>query len=78
MLKEDPKAGKFISGDVLKIIPDATLYDFGIIMSRVHIAGCEGEECGDFFFATLYNDDVMPVELRRAHEGNGVAVYGGV
>ena len=107
-----------IPGKGLRIIPDATLYDFGVLTSRVHMAWmrrvggrlgmsyrysvemvyntfpwpepgvkgrariegaaqgildarAESEGCS---FAAMYDDTVMPVELRRAHERNDEAV----
>ena len=103
---------------LLQIIPDATLYDFGVLTSRVHM-GWMRRVCGrlksDYrysstvvynpfiwpspipkqrakiettaqkildarannpgnSFAALYNDNVMPLDLRRAHEANDAAV----
>lgn len=107
-----------IPGDGLHIITDATLYDFGVLTSRVHMAWMRCV-CGrlemryrysgdmvyntfawpepsvsqrskiesaaqeilnaralypDTSFAGLYDDTLMPVELRRAHERNDRAV----
>ena len=107
-----------IPGNKLQIIPGATLYDFGVLTSRVHMAWmrrvggrlksdysysvemvyntfpwpesvagarariegtaqgildarAESEGCS---FAAMYDDTVMPVELRRAHERNDAEV----
>ncbi len=107
-----------IPGDGLHIIPDATLYDFGVQTSRVHMAWTR-RVCGrlksdysysntvvyntfawptpspkqraeiektaqgildaralypDSSFAALYDDTLMPKELRCAHERNDRAV----
>lgn len=107
-----------IPGNALHIIPCATLYDFGVLTSRVHMAWVR-RVCGrlksDYryssdmvyntfswpnptesqrkkiesaaqeildarslypsaSFAGLYDDSLMPVELRRAHERNDRAV----
>ncbi|MBQ7594355.1 MAG: class I SAM-dependent DNA methyltransferase [Synergistaceae bacterium] len=110
--------GSVIPGDGLRIIPDATLYDFGVLTSRVHMGWMRRvsgrlksdysysntvvynpfpwpsptpkqrakiEACAQKIldarannpgnsFAALYNDNVMPVDLRRAHEANDAAV----
>lgn len=107
-----------IPGDQLRIIPDATLYHFGVLTSRVHMAWVRRvsgrfelrysysntivyntfawpspspkqrekiEQTAreildaravypDTSFAGLYNDTLMPPELRRAHERNDRAV----
>ena len=107
-----------IPGDKLFIIPDATLYDFGILTSRIHmawvrmVAGRLGtgysysntivyntfawpsptpkqrakiESSAQAIldarakhpgtsFAGLYNDMLMPPELRKAHQQNDAAV----
>ena len=107
-----------IPGDGLHIIPGATLYHFGVLTSRVHMAWVRrvcgrlemryrysGEMVYNTFawpsptesqrakiestaqeildarslypsssFAGLYDDSLMPVELRRAHERNDRAV----
>lgn len=107
-----------IPGDSLRIIPGATLYDFGVLTSRVHMAWMRyvgGRLKSDYSysvemvyntfawpepsvsqrskiestaqeilnaralypdtsFAGLYDDTLMPVELRRAHERNDRAV----
>ena len=107
-----------IPGNKLHIIPDATLYDFGVLTSRVHMAWMR-HVCGrlksdysysntivyntfawpepspkqraeiektaqeildarslypDSSFAAMYDDALMPPELRRAHEHNDRAV----
>ncbi len=107
-----------IPGDSLHIIPGATLYHFGVLTSRVHMAWVR-RVCGRLemryryantivyntfawpsptesqrakiestaqeildarslypssSFAGLYDDSLMPVELRRAHERNDRAV----
>ncbi|MBQ7578056.1 MAG: hypothetical protein IJT21_07325 [Synergistaceae bacterium] len=109
-----------IPGNKLLIIPGATLYDFGILTSRVHMAWMR-RVCGrlksdysysntivynnfiwpspnesqrakiestaqkildarklypDSSFAALYNDLLMPAELRKAHRENDNAVCG--
>ena len=102
----------------LQIIPNATLYHFGVLTSRVHMAWmratagrlksdyrysntvvynnfiwpCANEkqkskiektaqkilDARDLYpessFADLYNDDLMPVELNKAHKENDAAV----
>ncbi|MBQ7197525.1 MAG: class I SAM-dependent DNA methyltransferase, partial [Synergistaceae bacterium] len=113
-----------IPGDALRIIPDATLYHFGVLTSRVHMAwmrATAGRLKSDYrysntvvynnfvwpagapqasvndkqrakieqtaqkildarakypesSFASLYNDDLMPPELKRAHKENDAAV----
>ncbi len=107
-----------IPGDSLRIIPGATLYHFGVLTSRVHMAWVRrvsGRMKSDYSysnevvyntfawpsptesqrkkieesaqgildarslypsasFAGLYDDSLMPVELRRAHERNDKAV----
>ena len=107
-----------IPGDALRIIPGATLYHFGVLTSRVHMAWVRrvggrlksdyrysGDMVYNTFawpsptesqrrkieesaqgildarglypessFAGLYDDSLMPVELRRAHERNDRAV----
>ncbi|MBQ7170135.1 MAG: class I SAM-dependent DNA methyltransferase [Synergistaceae bacterium] len=107
-----------IASDAVSIIPGATLYDFGVLTSRVHMAWMrhvcgrlksdyrysgdmvyntfpwpeagvkerariEGTARGildaraespGVSFAGLYDDTVMPVELRRAHERNDAEV----
>ena len=107
-----------IPGNMLMIIPDITLYDFGVLISRVHMAWMR-RVCGRFemryiyskkvvyntfawpepspkqraeiektaqeildarklypdsSFAAMYDDALMPPELRRAHERNDKAV----
>ena len=107
-----------IPGNALHIIPDATLYHFGILTSRVHMAWMR-RVCGrlemryrysknivyntfawpdpspeeraviertaqeildargnypDSSLSALYDDTVMPLELREAHERNDRAV----
>ncbi len=107
-----------IPGNGLRIIPGATLYDFGVLTSRVHMAWVRrvcgrlemryrysGDMVYNTFswprpsesqrakiestaqgildarslypsasFAGLYDDSLMPIELRRAHERNDRAV----
>ncbi|MBQ7195849.1 MAG: hypothetical protein IJS40_00380, partial [Synergistaceae bacterium] len=107
-----------IPGDALRIIPDATLYHFGVLTSRVHMAwmrATAGRLKSDYSysntivynnfvwpgvndkqrakieqtaqkildarakysessFASLYNDDLMPPELKKAHKDNDAAV----
>ena len=107
-----------IPGNKLFVIPDATLYHFGVLTSRVHMAwtrrvtGRLGMSYSysntivynnfvwpsstdklrmkieltakkilnaralypDSSFASLYNDDLMPLELRKAHRENDAAV----
>lgn len=107
-----------IAGDSLMVIPDATLYHFGVLASRVHMAWMRrvcGRMKSDYrysatvvyntfawpspspeqrtkieqtaqeilnaramypndSFAALYDDTLMPSELRRAHERNDRAV----
>ena len=107
-----------IPGAKLRIMPDATLYHFGVLTSRVHMAWMRrvgGRMKSDYSytiemvyntfawpspsesqrakiestaqgildarrlypsasFAGLYDDSLMPVELRRAHERNDRAV----
>ena len=113
-----------IPSDGLRIIPDATLYHFGVLTSRVHMAwtrAVAGRLKSDYrysntivynnfpwpsqktsgqivqklmsriestaqkildaralypdsSFASLYNDDLMPPELRKAHRENDAAV----
>ncbi len=107
-----------IPGDSLRIIPDATLYHFGILTSSVHMAWVRrvaGRLKSDYSysktivyntfvwpspnqkqrekieitaqgildaralypessFANLYNDTLMPLELRKAHRANDEAV----
>ncbi|MBQ3763393.1 MAG: hypothetical protein II869_00265, partial [Synergistaceae bacterium] len=107
-----------IPGNKLHIIPNSTLYHFGVLTSRVHMAWTR-RVCGrlksdysysnsivyntfawptptpeqreqiektaqeildaralypDSSFAAMYDDSLMPVELRRAHERNDRAV----
>ncbi|MBR1658110.1 MAG: class I SAM-dependent DNA methyltransferase [Synergistaceae bacterium] len=107
-----------IASDAASIIPDATLYDFGVLTSRVHMVWAR-RVCGrlksdyryssdmvyntfawpepspkqrakieetakgilnaralypDSSFAALYDDSLMPPELRRAHQKNDEAV----
>ena len=107
-----------IPGNGLRIIPDATLYDFGVLTSRVHMAWMRrvsGRLKSDYSysntvvyntlvwpsptpkqrakieataqeildarklytdspFAAMYDEALMPPELRRAHERNDRAV----
>ena len=107
-----------IAGDGLRVIPGATLYHFGILTSRVHMAWTrrtagrlemrlrysntivynnfpwpspspkqrkEIEQTAQEIlnarakypsssFADLYNDSIMPPELRKAHSANDQAV----
>ena len=107
-----------IPGNKLFIIPDATLYHFGILTSRVHMAwirATAGRLKSDYSysktivynnfvwpsvnekqklkielaakkildaralypessFATLYDESLMPIELRKAHRENDAAV----
>ncbi|MBR1487209.1 MAG: class I SAM-dependent DNA methyltransferase [Synergistaceae bacterium] len=113
----------FMSHDVIisnaiSIIPDATLYHFGVLTSRVHMAWMKATagrlgisyrysstivynnfvwpsvsakqrlkiesaaqkildaraKYPESSFADLYNDDLMPPELRKAHKANDAAV----
>lgn len=111
------KAGTIVT-DLVQIIPDASLYDFGILISNVHMAWMRAV-CGrlksDYRYtkdivynnfpwptptdaqtekieqtaqaildaralypnstlATLYDEVLMPPELRRAHQNNDRAV----
>ena len=107
-----------IPSNAISIIPDATLYHFGVLTSRVHMAwmrATAGRLKSDYrysntivynnfpwpvvnekqqariestaqkildaralypdsSFASLYNDDLMPPELRKAHRENDAAV----
>ena len=107
-----------VPGNKLFIIPDSTLYHFGILTSRVHMAWMRttaGRLKSDYSysktvvynnfvwpavndkqrlkiestaqkildarskypessFASLYNDNLMPIELRKAHKENDAAV----
>ena len=109
-----------IPGNQLRFIPDATLYHFGVLTSRVHMAWMRrvcGRMKSDYSysntivyntfawpepsakqrerieqtaqgilsaraghpgnsFADLYDDTLMPEDLRRAHERNDAAVCG--
>ena len=73
-----------IPTDLLFIIPNATLYHFGLLTSNVHMAWMRAV-CGraildaralypDSSLADLYDELTMPVELRRAHQQNDRAV----
>lgn len=107
-----------IPGNEIRVLPDATLYEFGILTSRVHM-GWMRRVCGrlksdyrysknivyntfawpepspkqrakieacaqkildarslypDNSFASLYDDLLMPIELRKAHRENDAAV----
>lgn len=107
-----------IATDATQIIPNATLYEFGVITSNVHMAWMRtvaGRLKSDYRYsstivyntfpwpkiteeqkeyisktaqgildaralesesslADLYNDVIMPVELRKAHQANDIAV----
>ena len=107
-----------IPSDAISIIPDATLYHFGVLTSRFHMAwmrATAGRLKSDYrysntvvynnfvwpgvndkqrakieataqkildarakypesSFASLYNDDLMPPELKKAHKDNDAAV----
>ena len=107
-----------IASDATQIIPNATLYEFGVITSNVHMAWMRtvaGRLKSDYRYsstivyntfpwpkiteeqkeyisktaqgildaralesesslADLYNDVIMPVELRKAHQANDIAV----
>ena len=107
-----------IQSNAMSIIPNATLYHFGILTSRVHMAwmrATAGRLKSDYrysntvvynnfmwpsvnekqrakiettakkildaralypesSFASLYNDELMPAELRKAHKENDAAV----
>ncbi|MBR1486219.1 MAG: hypothetical protein IJ597_03060, partial [Synergistaceae bacterium] len=107
-----------IPGNHFRIIPDATLYHFGVLTSRVHMAWVRATvgrlemryqyskdivynnfvwpsvnekqrakiestaqkildaraKYPESSFASLYNDNLMPPELRKAHNENDAAV----
>ena len=109
---------EIIPSDAVHIIPGATLYHFGVLTSRVHMAWVKTvagrlksdyrysntlvyntfpwpeasskdrsriEACAqkildarvkypDSSLAAMYNDSIMPKELRKAHDENDTAV----
>lgn len=111
-------SGDVISSNAVQIIPNASIYDFGILTSNVHMAWMRAvcgrlesryryskdivynnfvwptptekqkkqieetaqaildarEKYSDSSLATLYDDAIMPPELRKAHQLNDKAV----